>query len=42
MQQGYDTELVCRLEITGGPQPSDEAEWMRGCIDALHDLAFKP
>jgi len=42
MQQGYDTDAVCRLEIAGGPPPPDAAAWMRGCIDALHDLGFKP
>ena len=43
MQQGgYDTGMVCRLEIDGGPQPPNPADWMSGCIDALHDLGFKP
>jgi hypothetical protein len=43
MQQGgYDTGTVCRLEIGGGPQPPNPADWMSGCIDALHDLGFKP
>jgi hypothetical protein len=41
-QGGYDTGMVCRLEINGGPQPSNAADWMSGCIDALHDLGFKP
>ena len=43
MQQGgYDTGMVCRLEMSGGPQPPNAADWMSGCIDALHDLGFKP
>jgi hypothetical protein len=43
MQQGgYDTATVCRLEIKGGPEPPNPADWMSGCIDALHDLGFKP
>jgi hypothetical protein len=43
MQQGgYDTGTVCRLEISGGPQPPNPADWMSGCIDALHDLGVKP
>jgi hypothetical protein len=43
MQQGgYDTGTVCRLEIGGGPQPPNPADWMSGCIDALHDLGIKP
>jgi hypothetical protein len=42
MQQGYDTGNVCRLEMGGGPQPVNPNDWMRGCIDALHDLGFKP
>jgi hypothetical protein len=41
-QDGYDTTMVCRLDMTGGPQPPNAADWMRGCIDALHDLGFKP
>ena len=43
MQQvGYDTSMVCRLEMGGGPQPPNQNDWMRGCVDALHDLGFKP
>jgi hypothetical protein len=41
-QDGYDTALVCRLDMAGGPQPPNADDWMRGCIDALHDLGFKP
>ena len=42
MQQGYDTNSVCTLEMGGGPPPANRNDWMRGCIDALHDLGFKP
>jgi hypothetical protein len=42
MKQGYDTNLVCQLEIKGGPQPPNPNDWIGGCIDALHDLGFKP
>jgi hypothetical protein len=43
MQQGgYDTGMVCQLEMSGGPQPPNPADWMSGCIDALHDLGLKP
>jgi hypothetical protein len=42
MKQGYDTGSVCRLEMSGGAPPPNPADWMRGCIDALHDLGFKP
>jgi hypothetical protein len=43
MQQGgYNTAVVCQLEIGGGPPPPVPGDWMRGCIDALHDLGLKP
>lgn len=42
MQQGYNTGLVCQLEVNGGPQPANLNDWLRGCVDALHDLGFKP
>ena len=42
MKQGYDTGSVCRLEMGGGPAPPNPIDWMRGCVDALHDLGFKP
>ena len=41
-QNSYDTTLVCRLDMAGGPQPPNADDWMRGCVDALHDLGFKP
>jgi hypothetical protein len=43
MQQGgYDTAVVCQMEVGGGPPPPNPSDWMRGCIDALHDLGVKP
>jgi hypothetical protein len=41
-QDGYDTMQVCRLEMDGGPLPPNQIDWLRGCVDALHDLGFKP
>jgi hypothetical protein len=42
MQRGYNTATVCRLELDGGAPPPDATDWMRGCMDALHDLGFAP
>jgi hypothetical protein len=42
MRQGYETATVCQLEMSGGAPPPDPIDWIRGCIDALHDLGFKP
>jgi hypothetical protein len=42
MRRGLDTVGVCQLELDGGAPPPDPADWMRGCIDALHDLGFTP
>jgi hypothetical protein len=42
MRRGLDTVGVCQLEMDGGAPPPDPADWMRGCIDALHDLGFMP
>jgi hypothetical protein len=42
MRRGLDTVGVCQLELDGGAPPPDPADWMRGCIDALHDLGFMP
>jgi hypothetical protein len=41
-QDGYNTSLVCQLEMAGGPQPANPGDRMSGCMDALHDLGFKP
>ena len=39
---GYNVGLVCQVEMNGGPQPPSAADWIAGCVDALHDLGFKP
>ncbi len=41
-QGGYTVALACRVELDGGPQPSNVTDWLSGCADALHDLGFKP
>ncbi len=41
-QDGYNTGLVCQREMTGGPEPPNRDDWIRGCVDALHDLGLKP
>lgn len=42
MRDGYNTGLVCQVELTGGTQPPSVPDWIAGCVDALHDLGFKP
>jgi hypothetical protein len=42
MRQGYTAALACQVELSGGPQPPSAADWISGCVDALHDLGFKP
>jgi hypothetical protein len=42
MRDGYNAGLVCQVEINGGPQPPSVTDWISGCVDALHDLGFKP
>jgi hypothetical protein len=42
MKNGYTTALVCQTEIKGGAPPPSPADWISGCVDALHDLGFKP
>ena len=42
MNNGYSTSLVCQTEMNGGAIPPNPADWISGCIDALHDLGFKP
>ena len=42
MNNGYSTALVCQTEIKGGAPPPNPADWISGCVDALHDLGFKP
>ncbi|MGB6209619.1 hypothetical protein [Mycobacterium sp.] len=41
-QAGYNAGMVCQLEMGGGPLPPNQNDWIRGCVDALHDLGFKP
>jgi hypothetical protein len=42
MKNGYNSALVCQTEIKGGALPPSPADWISGCVDALHDLGFKP
>ncbi|HTZ15331.1 MAG TPA: hypothetical protein VMC78_17250 [Mycobacterium sp.] len=42
MKNGYTTATVCQLEMSGGAPPPNAADWIRGCMDALHDLGFAP
>ena len=42
MQNGYTAATACQAEIGGGPPPANPADWISGCVDALHDLGFKP
>jgi hypothetical protein len=42
MKTGYTAALACKVEMGGGSPPANEADWISGCVDALHDLGFKP
>jgi hypothetical protein len=42
MQNGYTAATACQVEIKGGTPPPNPTDWINGCIDALHDLGFKP
>jgi hypothetical protein len=42
MKQGYNTALACQVEVGGGAPPANLADWLSGCVDALHDLGFQP
>jgi hypothetical protein len=42
MKGGYTATLACQVEMGGGSPPANENDWLGGCIDALHDLGFKP
>jgi hypothetical protein len=42
MKNGYNTALVCQTEMNGGALPPNPVDWISGCVDALHDLGFKP
>jgi hypothetical protein len=42
MKNGYTAATACQTEIRGGSPPANENDWLSGCVDALHDLGFKP
>ena len=42
MKTGYTTATACQVEMSGGPPPPNANDWLAGCVDALHDLGFKP
>ena len=42
MQNGYTAASACQVEMSGGAPPPNPADWISGCVDALHDLGFKP
>ena len=42
MKNGYTAATACQLEMSGGSPPANPADWINGCVDALHDLGFKP
>jgi len=42
MRTGYTAALACQVEMSGGSPPPNGADWISGCVDALHDLGFKP
>jgi hypothetical protein len=39
---GYTTATACQAELGGGAPPPSPTDWISGCVDALHDLGFKP
>ena len=42
MRNGYTAASACQVEMSGGSPPPNANDWLAGCIDALHDLGFKP
>jgi hypothetical protein len=42
MKGGYTAMLACQVEVGGGSPPANMGDWLAGCVDALHDLGFKP
>jgi hypothetical protein len=42
MKNGYTAATACQAEIEGGASPANATDWINGCVDALHDLGFKP
>ncbi len=41
MANGYTAATACQAELLGGTPPPNPADWIAGCIDALHALGFK-
>jgi glucose/arabinose dehydrogenase len=42
IKAGYTTATACQLEMGGGPAPQSPTDWLAGCVDAMHDLGFRP
>jgi hypothetical protein len=42
MRGGYTAATACQTELGGGAPPPNPVDWISGCVDALHDLGFKP
>jgi len=42
MRNGYTAPLACQVEVKGGSPPANLNDWLAGCVDALHDLGFRP
>ena len=42
MKAGYSAMMACQVEVGGGSPPPNMSDWLSGCVDALHDLGFKP
>jgi hypothetical protein len=42
MKNGYTAATACQAELGGGAPPPNPTDWISGCVDALHDLGFKP
>jgi hypothetical protein len=42
MKNGYTAATACQAELGGGAPPPNPNDWLSGCVDALHNLGFKP
>lgn len=42
MKNGYTAATACQAELKGGTPPPSPTDWLAGCVDALHELGFKP
>lgn len=42
MKGGYTAATACQAEMGGASPPANTSDWLAGCVDALHDLGFKP